>query len=154
MARYLLDTGVLIGYLRASPYAQFIDKKFSPLQPPNISVISIITVAELRSLALQLQWDQKKRDRLDALVHKFPLVDINHEEIFSRYAEIDTYSLNRDSSRKPPPGTPALKMGKNDLWIAATSSVVNAALLTTDKHFGHLDGEFLKVIYVDPSSKP
>lgn len=43
----------------------------------------------------------------------------------------------------------AIKMGKNDLWIAATAVVENAELITTDKDFIHLDGEFLTVHYVD-----
>ena len=41
-------------------------------------------------------------------------------------------------------------MGKNDLWIAATASVLKAILFTTDRDFDHLDGEFLEVIYIDP----
>ncbi len=40
-------------------------------------------------------------------------------------------------------------MGKNDLWIAATASVLNAKLLTTDHDFDHLDSIFLTVVYVD-----
>lgn len=34
-------------------------------------------------------------------------------------------------------------MGKNDLWIAATASVLKTKLLTTDMDFDHLDGVFL-----------
>ncbi len=40
-------------------------------------------------------------------------------------------------------------MGKNDLWIAATASVLNAHLLVIDHDFDHLDGVFLEVIYID-----
>jgi predicted nucleic acid-binding protein len=40
-------------------------------------------------------------------------------------------------------------MGKNDLWIAATSSVLNATLLTTDGDFDHLNGAYLTVIKID-----
>jgi len=36
-------------------------------------------------------------------------------------------------------------MGKNDLWIAATASVLEATLLTTDFDFDHLKGVFLEV---------
>jgi predicted nucleic acid-binding protein len=42
-------------------------------------------------------------------------------------------------------------MGKNDLWIAATASVTNSALITTDKDFEHLDGVYLDYVYVDPN---
>lgn len=155
MARYFLDTGVLLGYLRASPYAEHIEKKYSPLEPPNISAISIVTIAELRSIAFQKRWNEQKLLKLDSLVRKFPLIDINHHDIFDRYAEIDAYSLGRHPSKSLPSGTSAKgKMGKNDLWIAATASVMSAALITTDGDFSHLYKVFLAVIFVDPNTKP
>lgn len=40
-------------------------------------------------------------------------------------------------------------MGKNDIWIAAAASVLNAALLTTDNDFDHLGDEFLTVAKID-----
>jgi predicted nucleic acid-binding protein len=45
-------------------------------------------------------------------------------------------------------------MGKNDIWIAATASVLNATLITTDNDFDHLNGVFLPVIYIDPKTTP
>jgi len=42
-------------------------------------------------------------------------------------------------------------MGKNDLWIAATASVLSAALLTTDNDFSHLQGYFLQMEKIDYS---
>ncbi len=36
-------------------------------------------------------------------------------------------------------------MGKNDLWIAATTLLFNATLLTTDHDFEHLTPQFLRV---------
>jgi predicted nucleic acid-binding protein len=43
-------------------------------------------------------------------------------------------------------------MGKNDVWIAATASVLEGTLITTDTDFDHLQGEFLDRIYVDPEA--
>ena len=40
-------------------------------------------------------------------------------------------------------------MGKNDLWIAATASAFDMVLVTTDQDFDHLDGEFIKLKYID-----
>lgn len=40
-------------------------------------------------------------------------------------------------------------MGKNDIWIAAAASVLNAALLTTDNDFDRLGDEFLTVAKID-----
>lgn len=39
-------------------------------------------------------------------------------------------------------------MGKNDLWIAATASVTNATLITTDKDFYHLNNTYLKLTII------
>ena len=50
-------------------------------------------------------------------------------------------------------GMSSRNMGKNDLWIAAAASVLNAKLLTTDKDFDHLNEEFLEIIYIDPKAK-
>ncbi len=44
-------------------------------------------------------------------------------------------------------------MGKNDLWIAATASVMQARLLTTDKDFDKLVPQFLARDWIDPDAK-
>jgi tRNA(fMet)-specific endonuclease VapC len=43
-------------------------------------------------------------------------------------------------------------MGKNDIWIAATASALNAILVTTDTDFAHLDNEFLSVSHINPTA--
>ncbi len=47
-----------------------------------------------------------------------------------------------------PIGLSARTMGKNDLWIAATAFVYDAALITTDNDFDHLHSVFLTIIKV------
>lgn len=86
---------------------------------------------------------------LDELLRKLPTVDIGHEQIIQRYAEIDAFSLGKDKARPLRSGLTARVMGKNDLWIAATASVLNAALLAIDNDFDHLSSVFLDVIYID-----
>jgi predicted nucleic acid-binding protein len=154
MARYILDTGVLFGYLRSSTYAEYIERQYSPLSNSNIAAISVVTNAELRSLALQLHWGAKKQQDMHILLRKVPQIDINQETSLQRYAEIDAFSQGKDLSKNLPTGMTARNMGKNDLWIAATASVQSATLITTDKDFDHLNGVFLPVIYVDPKIKP
>lgn len=58
-----------------------------------------------------------------------------------RYAEIDTFSQGKLPNKRL--GMTARNMGKNDLWIASTASLLNATLLTTDADFDHLDGAYL-----------
>ena len=36
-------------------------------------------------------------------------------------------------------------MGKNDIWIAATASTFNLTLVTTDKDFDHLKGDYINL---------
>ncbi|MEM1214116.1 MAG: nucleotide-binding protein, partial [Bacteroidota bacterium] len=65
------------------------------------------------------------------------------EDILERYALIDTFSQGKLEER--PSNLSARNMGKNDLWIAATASVLETTLLTTDKDFEHLHPHFLQL---------
>lgn len=42
-------------------------------------------------------------------------------------------------------------MGKNDLWISATASVLNLTLLTTDDDSNHLENDFIQLKNIDLS---
>ena len=154
MATYLLDTGILLGFVRGAAYAAYTERKFAVNQPPNVSLMSVVSKGELYSLAIQLGWGNSKRQSLEHLLLQIPHVDINKDPIIRRYAEIDAFSQNKDISRPLASGLTSRNMGKNDLWIAATTSVLNASLLTTDKDFDHLNGQFLDVIYIDRHLKP
>jgi predicted nucleic acid-binding protein len=39
-------------------------------------------------------------------------------------------------------------MGKNDIWIAATASVFDLKLVTTDKDFDHLEEEYIDLLHI------
>ncbi|MEL7118171.1 MAG: hypothetical protein AAFO07_01980 [Bacteroidota bacterium] len=71
---------------------------------------------------------------------------INFEEVIYRYAEIDAFSQGKiDQSNSK---FSSRNMGKNDIWIAATASVFDLKLVTTDKDFNHLDGKYLELLYI------
>ena len=149
MEKFVLDTGIVLGYARGVGYAEYVEKKFGAFSPPNIPLISVVSKGEIYSLAIQNGWGTNKLQALDELLRKLPLVDINNERIIREYAEIDAYSLSKNATRPLPPGQTARPMGKNDLWIAATTSVLKATLLTTDHDFNHLDGVFFEVEFID-----
>ena len=86
---------------------------------------------------------------LEEFLLRFVVTDINSEDTLNRYAEIDAFSQNKLKSS--PLSNSARNMGKNDIWIAATASVLDATLLTTDKDFDHLNNEFLNVVWLDPN---
>ena len=145
---FLLDTNILLLYLRENKrLAAQIDALYAPLAAPNTSVLSVVTVGEIRSIAIQSQWGVARISKLFQFVQKFPIADIHVETIIQRYAEIDAFSQGRLPGR--PLGTSSRNMGKNDLWIAATASVLGLTLLTTDHDFQHLDGQFFDVVQLD-----
>lgn len=149
MSTFVLDTGMILGYIRGSGYAEYAEKHFAVSAPPNFAVVSVVTIGEMYSLSLQLGWGDDKRKKLKELVRKIPTLDINHTVILEKYAEIDAFSQGKHPSIRLPRGMSSCNMGKNDIWIAATCSVVDGILLTTDHDFDHLDGLFLKVQCID-----
>jgi predicted nucleic acid-binding protein len=149
MSLFVLDTGILVGYIRGAGYAEYVEKRFHVNEPPSIPVISTVTKGEIYSIAIQFGWGEKKRSSLDALLRKLAFVDIGTDPIIERYAEIDSYSQCKNPLRPTPPGLTPRNMGKNDLWIAATGSVLNATLITTDDDFNHLNKVFLDVVRID-----
>lgn len=145
--KYLLDTNILLHYIRQSSLGEAIDRQFTPFSGSNEVFVSVISVGELKSIALQNQWGARKIGLMESFLSKMLIADINIEPIIESYAEIDAYSQNKLPGR-PLPLT-ARNMGKNDLWIAATTSVLGATLLTTDTDFEHLNGLFLSVASVN-----
>jgi tRNA(fMet)-specific endonuclease VapC len=145
---FILDTNIIIQIARGR--RTYFIENFGLDNPSNFSIISLVSIAETRSFAMQNTWGETKWQRAENLFEEFRPVDINDPNIIKRYAEIDTFSKGKLIGR-PIVGS-SRTMGKNDLWIAATASILNATLLTTDKDFDHLNNEFLRVIYVEPSS--
>jgi predicted nucleic acid-binding protein len=151
VSRYVLDTGIVLGFLRGAPYARHVIDTYDPLSPPNLAVQSVVSVAELESLGFKNKWGQQKLDKLDELVRKIPIQDINHPAILRKFSEIDAYQENKHPSLSIPSGKSGFKLGDNDIWIAATASAMQAVILTTDKDFLPLNNVFATVIYIDPN---
>lgn len=51
MRKFLLDTGIVLGYVRGAGYAEYVDKKFDIFA--NIPLVSVVTRGEIYSLAIQ-----------------------------------------------------------------------------------------------------
>jgi tRNA(fMet)-specific endonuclease VapC len=149
MASYFLDTGILLGYVRGSAWAAYVDKKYAPSNAPNVSTTSVVCVGEINSLALRRNWQQQKKEALSFLLQSVPATPIRQPSIIRKFAEI--VAFNHCQHPAIPNPASGRTMGDNDVWIASTASVLNATLLTTDRDFDHLNGIFLKVIYIDQS---
>lgn len=146
---YLLDTNILLTYVRDKVARTKIEKTYQFFDKSNKPIISVVTVGEIKSIAKRNYQGQRKLELLDKILSQLLVIDINAEDIIEKYAEIDAYSQGK-LKNNPLPMT-ARNMGKNDLWIAATASVINATFITTDKDFSHLKNTYLKLIYLESS---
>jgi tRNA(fMet)-specific endonuclease VapC len=136
---FLIDTNVLVHLVRADNVWMRVRGTYEPLLLEPRPLISVVTAGELRSLALQFNWQAAKIDQMEFYLGYFQRVSIDDPEIIRAYAVIDAYCHRT--------GQP---LGMNDTWIAATVSVTGARLLTTDKDFDRLDPLFLAHDWIDP----
>ncbi len=139
---YLLDTNILVHYIRKDSTAAEVDASFRPFSPDNQAIVSIVTFGEIKSFAIQSGWGATKLAVLDKLLATVLRADLTLD-IVERFAEIDAFSQNQLPGK--PLGRTPRNMGKNDLWIAATASVLDLKLLSTDADFDHLNGVFFKL---------
>lgn len=130
----VLDTNILLHLLRGKKAAEFIERNYGISARIPRAIISVVTKGELKALGYKFDWGPTQHERLDAVLARLPAADIPHSAVWNAYAEIDLSSV-----------TLGVKMGKNDLWIAATTLVVGGVLLTTDADFDHLAPTGVKV---------
>jgi len=138
----LLDTNILIHYVRGDELWEAIRADYQLLLIEPKPIISIVNAAELRSLALQFQWGPAKLDKMEFLLGYLDEMFIDSREMVDAYSTIDAH-LSKVGH----------KIGKNDLWIAATAYLNDATLLTTDRDFDPLDPLFLKREWIPPTGE-
>jgi predicted nucleic acid-binding protein len=141
--KYVFDTNILVHYIRESPISVTVEETFQPFTEGNRTWLSAVSIGEIRSFAMQAKWGPNRINRLEELIQRLLILEVNIEELHHRYAEIDAFSQAKHPTI--PSNFSARNMGKNDLWIAATASLLEGTLLTTDSDFNHLSNGFLKV---------
>lgn len=139
-AGYLLDTNIVLALMRSNPLGRSIEAKYGLRASLNRSLIAVVTVGEMLSLARQLSWGKAKLSALETMLNDLVWIDINNPQILDTYAELDHESRRAGH-----------RLGKNDAWIAACARVSNATLLTTDRDFDHLHGTWINRIWIDPN---
>jgi tRNA(fMet)-specific endonuclease VapC len=144
---FLFDTNIMLIYLRNQLAKQVIENAYQPFNPQTDRVVSAVTAGELKAISLKNNWGKSKIQRMENFLSEFIVIDINSEQVLNRYAEIDAFSQGRLENKQS--NFTARNMGKNDLWIAATASVLDATLLTTDNDFNHLHNEFCRIAKID-----
>lgn len=138
---HLLDTSLLLHAVRNSPTWQGAKALFAPGAGLESCTISVVSVGEILALARIFAWGEKRANTLQDVLIRIAPLDINHPRILAAYAEIDHFGH-----------TIGRRMGKNDLWIAATARATGLTLLTTDRDFDHLQASHLSRILLDPES--
>jgi predicted nucleic acid-binding protein len=140
----LYDTNILLYLVRDEQ-----DKVRNLVNPDNdFEAICEVSIGEMFSLAYQLGWGKTRIEKMNDLLSQINVFHINEDTVKQTYAEIDAYSKNKHP-KKTKNGS-AIKMGKNDIWIASIASLAQIKLITTDKDFDHLDTTFLKLQKIDP----
>lgn len=137
----LLDTNVLVQLIRGNDIGQRIDEAFSLRDRTERPLISVVTVGEMLSLCHKLKWGKAKEQRLMGLVRNLVVVQLNQGSVLEKYAAIEFFSEKTH--------TPARRMGKNDVWIAATAAATGSVLLTTDRDFDHLANTHVELVRWD-----
>jgi predicted nucleic acid-binding protein len=97
---FLFDTNILLYYLTKNPLSEKLDDKLRPFDPSNFSIISIVTEGELKSLAYQRNWGEKKLENVQQMLNQFLRVPIQSNDLVTAYAEIDIYSQGKSQKHE------------------------------------------------------
>lgn len=149
--KLLLDTNILVLAVRESPIWNKIEAKFEIKFCD--AYISIVSQAEILSLANQFDWGERKVEKLHEILAELNIINIDAMQIVNAYIDIDLYSQKQLRNVEYPSDFTPRNMGKNDLWIAATANAANIPLISTDKDFSHLNDIFIDFIWVDITEK-
>ena len=144
MRKYVLDTSILLHYVRQSGLALQVEDKLSLLAKDAVPIIASVTVGEMQGFVQRQQWGANKVKRLKKLVEKMILVDITaaDDELMNAYATLWNYSKNALPGNKL---GHSVGIGQNDIWIAALARTAKAELVTTDGDFSHLNKKWITV---------
>lgn len=136
---FLVDTCILLHFMRGTGLAQRLSNLYQLGDPTTPTAICEVTVGEIYSLASRLGWGEKRKESLKGLLKFLRVIPICSPQIHQYYALIDCHTQKQGQ-----------KMGKNDIWIAATAKAIDWQLLTTDKDFSCVrDQNLVSCLIVD-----
>lgn len=151
MKNIVIDTCVFIHIVRDTLTGRKCLEALEKYDEAANIIVSVVTKAELESFIAQNNWGKPKIDRLNKILAEITYIDIANADhlLIDSYTEIDAFSKRKIKDRNGNllSGS-ARKMGKNDLWIAATAYALDTPLMTTDGDFDHLNGIHLNIMKV------
>jgi tRNA(fMet)-specific endonuclease VapC len=137
----IFDTNIILGIVRSNRT----NKLLEILNPENKQIFSsVITEAEIRSIAIQNRWGKERLEKLEIFLDLFTFTEVT-KQLITTYVEIDTFSQRKNPNFSTYTFDTPRNMGKNDLWIASTATLLGLELVTTDADFAHLHNVFLEV---------
>jgi tRNA(fMet)-specific endonuclease VapC len=141
----LFDTNIIVAIVRAEKTDELIEF----LNPHDKNVYSTVVVeAEIKSIAVRNNWGSPKLAKLDYYLSQFAFTEIT-KPFINTYVQIDTFSQKQNPNFKDYTFDTPRNMGKNDLWIASTATILGLELVTTDADFAHLHNVFLDVRQIE-----
>jgi predicted nucleic acid-binding protein len=151
MKNIVIDTCVFIHIIRDTVTGKNCLNALEKYDEAANIIVSVVTKAELESFVTQNNWGKSKIEKLNKILEEITYIDISNADqlLISSYTEVDAFSKRKtkDKSGILLKGS-ARKMGKNDLWIAATAYSLDVPLMTTDGDFDHLNETIIKVMKV------
>ena len=151
MKNIVIDTCVFIHIVRDTATGKKCLEELEKYYEAANVIVSVATKAELESFIAQNNWGKPKIERLNKILEEITYIDISNADqlLIDSYTEIDAFSKRKikDKSGNLLNGS-ASKMGKNDLWIAATAFSLDIPLMTTDGDFDHLNGSMMNVMKI------
>ena len=144
MRKFILDTGILLHYVRQSSLAKVIEDDLGIMAEESVPIIASVSVGEMEGFVQRQEWGDKKIDRFKKLVSRLIVINIKAEDenLIDNYATLWNYSKNNLPGDKL---GQSIGINQNDVWIAALTRTVNAELVTTDNDFDHLNHKWLTV---------
>jgi len=144
MKKFVLDTGIILHYVRQSDLSQKIESELNLLSQNVVPVLASVSIGEIEGFVQRRQWGEKKIKRLKILISKIVVIDITaeDEQLMNSYATLWNYSKNNLPGNKL---GKSIGIGQNDVWIAALAKTANAELVTIDGDFEHFNNKWITV---------
>lgn len=140
----LFDTNIILFIIRDKSSSKALLKLINPEEKSLF--ISIVSVAELYSIAFQNRWNSMQLEKLEAFLNGIQIVMVD-DFLTETYMQIDSFSQRKHPDFQTYSFTTPRNMGKNDVWIAATASLLEMKLITSDMDFNHLANHFITLQY-------
>ena len=142
----LFDTNIIMSIVRDKTGYNL----YQYLNPESKDIyISFANVAEIESIAFQNGWGKTKMNQLSFFFEEARIIDIS-DLLLKTYIDVDAFSQRNHPDYEHYSFKTPRNMGKNDLWIASTASLLNLSLVTTDGDFDHLHDTFLNLRRILP----